>query len=490
MLRFSTALLLALNLCAGFAARIDGDAFEGDIDVAQTSPDLILRAYGEEEGAKILQQFGGSKRNLGAVKITSRKWNRAQLFFTIHKDVSAVGVKMIHDAMAHIEAKTCFRFAERTNQKDYVEFTESSKCESPIGFFLGKRVVHAGKQCGLQTTIHEIMHSIGFFHESSRPDRDLYIKINWQNIDLFRWDQFKRMSKQYIDSMGSPFDYGSIMLYSDDVFRKRGVTGPTIEKLKNTGPALGKWNGLSALDAEQVRKLYDIETMRPYLTYTFPRFTPVKKCFGTWWCFWTWKITWKEYKSTTCPARNQYCIKSLKGRYLTSTGSRVVDSSSSCGANEKWQLYEGVLKHVASRKVATCDPHDGTIKLTSNSDENARVEIAEYRSSTTKGKFSIRCVKSKHFMSSQYTSGLRHGKHGSFRGGPTGWSAYTFEGNVLPEAPSGHVEPVAKLTCPKTGKLCGACQFLPGFHHCWGCCKNHKHKIVGCDLEKKTLKCA
>ena len=60
----------------------------------------------------------------------------------------------------------------------------SSSCSSPVGYRSGRRNdISLGRGCQyLGTTLHEIGHSIGLYHEQSRPDRDNYVRIIWNNI--------------------------------------------------------------------------------------------------------------------------------------------------------------------------------------------------------------------------------------------------------------------------------------------------------------------
>ena len=37
---------------------------------------------------------------------------------------------------------------------------------------------------------HELVHALGFFHEQARADRDLYVKINEENIRVSIVEKF------------------------------------------------------------------------------------------------------------------------------------------------------------------------------------------------------------------------------------------------------------------------------------------------------------
>lgn len=57
------------------------------------------------------------------------------------------------------------------------------RCYSHIGRQGGRQEVSIGRGCEYKaTTIHEMMHAIGFYHEQSRRDRDSFVTVNFHNI--------------------------------------------------------------------------------------------------------------------------------------------------------------------------------------------------------------------------------------------------------------------------------------------------------------------
>ena len=65
-------------------------------------------------------------------------------------------------------------------------FTVIDRCSSSVGRTArGEQKVNLHQNCWHKgIVIHEIAHAIGFFHEQSRTDRDSYVKVLYQNIEV------------------------------------------------------------------------------------------------------------------------------------------------------------------------------------------------------------------------------------------------------------------------------------------------------------------
>ncbi|KAJ7393856.1 hypothetical protein OS493_003523 [Desmophyllum pertusum] len=127
--------------------------------------------------------------------ITTRRWPNGVVIYDLESSISSQSKAMaaINAAFDDYGKNTCIKFKKRTNEKDYVSFFKGS----------------GGQK------------------------------------------QFPKITS--IDSLGTPYDYGSVMHYGSKSFTKNGQ--PTIVS-KKVGVTLGQRNGLSAIDIEQMNKMY------------------------------------------------------------------------------------------------------------------------------------------------------------------------------------------------------------------------------------------
>ncbi len=152
------------------------------------------------------------------------------------------------------------KFVARTTETDYVNFNfdpndNSAQCEATIGRAGGEQQVGGSggsiNPCTITTILHEMGHTVGLWHEQTRPDRNTYIAVNYGNVikgSFYNYDQIYDNSQQ-----NTLFDYASIMEYPAFSFSRNGA--PVIESIPS-GIPLSNPAGYTAADIDGVRRLY------------------------------------------------------------------------------------------------------------------------------------------------------------------------------------------------------------------------------------------
>jgi acylphosphatase len=196
------------------------------------------------------------------------KWRNGIVPFEEDPGLTLNQQTLIANAITNFQNNTTITFINRTPNNaaqfpDFVFFQSGvNVCQSPVGRRGGRQnITLSDPGCNLHSTIHEIGHAVGLWHEQSREDRDQYVKILWENIrdgPANDPEKFRRNFKQHItdgDDVGD-YDYCSVMHYPLTAFSKN--TQPTIQLLEsaNCGFNVGEGNTLSTGDIAALRQLY------------------------------------------------------------------------------------------------------------------------------------------------------------------------------------------------------------------------------------------
>ncbi|XP_055346098.1 uncharacterized protein LOC129593684 [Paramacrobiotus metropolitanus] len=183
-------------------------------------------------------------------------WPR-KIPYYISRDFSDKQATLIRNALQYMSNATqnCITFVRRSDEESYMHFNPHFMCESFVGYRGGSQQV--GLSFGscvrsMGDIQHEIMHSLGFYHEMSRDDRDQYVTINVKNI---RPDQMSNFVTTHGQTFDLPYDYASIMHYEINAFAINKSL-PTIIPKKGSKVCIGQRKILSPLDAIKIRIAY------------------------------------------------------------------------------------------------------------------------------------------------------------------------------------------------------------------------------------------
>ncbi|XP_064883257.1 meprin A subunit beta-like [Oncorhynchus nerka] len=170
-------------------------------------------------------------------------------------DLNAKGI--ILRAFEQFRLKSCVNFKPRGSEYHFISAQKNRGCSSHVGrsskygqpLSIGNYCDHIG------IVEHEFLHALGIWHEQSRYDRDEYVTIVWKNIRRGHERNFVKVSPHYSTTLGFPYDYSSVLHYSETSFSKG--EGPTIiTKQPEYQKIIGQRLEMSPQDALMLNKLY------------------------------------------------------------------------------------------------------------------------------------------------------------------------------------------------------------------------------------------
>ncbi|XP_055373150.1 seminal metalloprotease 1-like [Condylostylus longicornis] len=228
----------------------NGNYFEGDMNLNPNQLESIV-----------------NPKTRNGISNEKYRWpNRAVYYFIDKKYFNESQVMYILKGLRTISSETCIRFypwSEDVN--DYVNITGRTEgCYSSVGRQGGMQILNlkpyeVGTGCfRLGTIIHEMIHALGFYHQQSAADRDLYIKIVDENISEGKHSNFFKYNSSFVSDYQISYDYDSIMHYSFYAFSKNGMK--TIESL-DEDIQVGQRDKMSDKDIKKLNLMYECKRL-------------------------------------------------------------------------------------------------------------------------------------------------------------------------------------------------------------------------------------
>lgn len=184
----------------------------------------------------------------------ARLWTNHTVPYVIDSDIP--NPSRITDGFTYYNQHTPVKFQERSGEANYVHLVRSTVgngvCSSNVGMIGGEQFIHVEDACTTAQLIHEMGHTVGFFHEQSRTDRNRNLTVLFENINKTAYSDFPINAPPTGQDVG-PYDYASRMHYTSFSF---SVSNLPVFQTVPAGIQLNTYDVLSPGDLDTLFRMY------------------------------------------------------------------------------------------------------------------------------------------------------------------------------------------------------------------------------------------
>ncbi|GFH60254.1 hypothetical protein CTEN210_16730 [Chaetoceros tenuissimus] len=304
-MKFITQLLSLVVALSPFVSATSeyGRFLEGDIYIHDSNENFYLNP---STGLPLESSFWKDD-------LTAKGSFRIQVYIPIF-DYTPAEYKIIQKSLRDLArrakvVKFKFLFEKPIAGTPFLHVKKGNHCGSYVGqtqsaFSSTGQLLTLGPQCLTEGTVmHEFIHALGFQHENSRKDRDLFLTINEENIESGMEENFKPRSIEH-KIYGTKYNLESVMHFSPEAFSSSGE--PTFNIRGNDKKSedynIGQRDSASKGDIVKIRLAYQCtstsndDALRTKKSYRRARCTSVCTC---------------GLYMNGCKNRNNYCSTGL-----------------------------------------------------------------------------------------------------------------------------------------------------------------------------------
>ncbi|XP_037091461.1 astacin-like metalloprotease toxin 5 [Pollicipes pollicipes] len=168
--------------------------------------------------------------------------------------------EVLMEAIEEFNNSTCLLWEPAKDSDKYavsIQLKRHGGCYSSVGYqgsTGADQLIVLGEGCfNIGIILHEMGHTVGFWHEHNRPDRDQWLKIDLENADgAENFDAYDRSRHPVTDSL----DFKSVMMLGTDAFSAGNGSTMSSHWPDVPVPQLTNKTMLSDKDINRVRYLY------------------------------------------------------------------------------------------------------------------------------------------------------------------------------------------------------------------------------------------